>query len=113
MSEFVAINSENLYKAVYDACFRANIYLTKDVYCNLKNMWEKGLEPAAKMSKILANAAIACENKRPLCQDTGQVLAFVSIGSKVLLDKPLGDVINQAVEDCYRENFFRKSFHLL
>ena len=109
MSEVVKIKSENLYNAVYQACLKANICLPNEVYCALQNIEGKGLEAKSKMTKIFANALIASQNARPLCQDTGQVLAFVSMGSKVLLDKPLNDIINSSVEACYRDNFFRKS----
>ena len=109
MGEFVKINSEILYNAVYQACFRANIYLPEEVYGALKKIDKAGLEPKSKMTKIFANAFIASKNVRPLCQDTGQIICFVSLGSKIQLDKPLNDVINSAVEACYRDNFLRKS----
>ncbi len=110
MREVVEISAENLYKAVYQACFSANVYLPQVVYNSINELGRQNIEDKLKISKINANALIAAENKRPLCQDTGQVIAFVKIGENVLLDKgtPLS-VISKAVEDCYKENFFRKS----
>lgn len=110
MKEFVEISAQNLYKAVYDACFQANIYLSEDVYNSLCKLEAEGLEPSKKMAKIRANAAIAAKNQRPLCQDTGQVVVFLEIGDRVALDEGIySEIINKAVSDCYCENFFRKS----
>lgn len=110
MKEFVEISAQNLYKAVYDTCFQANIYLSEEVYDSLCKLETAGFEPAEKMAKIHANAAIAAKNQRPLCQDTGQVVIFLEIGDRVTLDEGIySEIINKAVSDCYCEKFFRKS----
>lgn len=110
MKEFVEISAQNLYKAVYDACFQANIYLPQKVYNSLLELDQSELEKKSKMAKIFANSDIAAKNQRPLCQDTGQVIVFLEIGDKVLLDEGIpAEIINKAIADCYCENFFRKS----
>lgn len=110
MNELVEISAQNLYKAVYDACFQANIYLPQNVYEALQKLEQNGLEPENKMGKILANAAIAAKNQRPLCQDTGQVVVFLEIGDRVTISGGIpAEIINKAVSDCYCDNFFRKS----
>ena len=63
---------------------------------------------------ILKNAKIAFDTKRPLCQDTGQVTVFIQMGQSVQIKGDfIEDVINKAVEDSYRDNFFRKSIRFL
>ena len=105
--------STNLIKeAVYKLCFDANTCLNADVYSkilsaliNAKNSETKNL-----LRTILKNAEIAYEEKMPLCQDTGQVIVFLEIGQNVNLSGDLlEETINHAVENCYRENYFRKS----
>ena len=93
-------------KAIYQMCKEANIRLPQVVYDKIKN--------AAKYDKqnefILKNAQIADRNERPLCQDTGQVIVFMSVGQDVhFIGGNINDAINKAVSDCYKENYFRKS----
>lgn len=110
MKELVEISAQNLYKAVYDACFQANIYLPQNVFAALQKLEQTELEPENKMGKILTNAAIAAKNQRPLCQDTGQAVVFLEIGDRVRISDGIpSEVINKAISDCYCKNFFRKS----
>lgn len=110
MRELCEIKSEYLYNAIYKACFKANTTLSCDVFNALKSLDEAELENPNKMAKIFANNSIASEKSRPLCQDTGQVVVFLEIGENIILDKenPI-DVVNKAIADCYKDNFFRKS----
>ena len=113
MSEIISINSDKIYEAIYSACYDANIYLSSDVYEKLNNIYNLGIDEKSKLSQILKNVYIANVDKRPLCQDTGQVVVFVEIGQNIhVVGDLLNDVINKAVEDCYKENFFRKSIVL-
>lgn len=108
----VEINTSIIEEAVYKLCFDANVSLDNNVYSKIlsayhsaKTSQQKGLYEA-----ILQNAKIANENKRPLCQDTGQVIVFMQVGQDVhFVGKNLNDAINDAVEKCYVDNFFRKS----
>lgn len=110
MRNLIEIDAKYLYNAVYEACYKANICLSSEVFGALKKIEQEGLETTNKMLKIFANNSIALINKRPLCQDTGQVLVFLEIGENVMLSKnnPI-EIVNSAVSDCYKDNFFRKS----
>ncbi len=105
--------STNLIKqAVYKLCFDANTCLDESVYSKILAAYktEKNIEMINILKSILDNAKIAFETKKPLCQDTGQVIVFVEIGHEVLLTGGfIEDEINSAVEECYCKNFFRKS----
>ncbi len=102
------ISTQTIKEAVYKLCFEANTCLDNRVYSKILAEYNKTNDKVLKA--ILQNAEIAYNKKLPLCQDTGQVLVFVEIGQQVQLQGEfLNDAINSAVENCYIENFFRKS----
>ena len=110
MRKCTKIKSQYLYKAVYDLCFQANTCLNSEVYTDLKLIEKSNLDSREKMYKIFTNNSIANLNKRPLCQDTGQIVTFFEIGENVFLDQSNPtEIINKAISDCYNENYFRKS----
>ncbi len=61
------------------------------------------------LTQIIDNSDIAKEQKLPLCQDTGMVVAFVELGYGVILEDDLYDAINEGVRQAYDEGFLRKS----
>ncbi len=100
------ISSNTVYEVIYNLIEQANIMLPENIYNKIKS----SKIDENKKNLILENAKIAFDNKRPLCQDTGQVTIFFEIGQNVTIEGEfIEDVINKAVEDCYRENFYRKS----
>ena len=102
------ISTELIKNAVYKLCFEANTCLDDRVYSKILSAYNSSNDKVLKT--ILQNAKISYETKKPLCQDTGQVLVFVEIGQNVkLTGEFLDNAINSAVEKCYIENFFRKS----
>ena len=106
------ISTKLIKEAVYKLCYDANICLNKSIYSkileNYKTITNETVKNTFKL--ILQNAKMAYENKKPLCQDTGQVIVFVEIGQNVSLKGDfLETEINYAVKKCYKENFFRKS----
>jgi fumarate hydratase class I len=106
------ISSATIKEAVYNLCFKANVCLDFSVYNkifaaynNSDNSNEKNI-----LSCVLRNAQIAYEKKRPLCQDTGQVLVFLEIGQDVHIKGDfIEKAVNEAVAQCYKDNYFRKS----
>ena len=108
------LSTDLIYKAVYELAERANVSLPREVYEKLQAYnCECSLAPkttADIMKQILQNAYLARKNRRPLCQDCGQVVVFLRLGQGVrLVGEYIEDVINRAVEDCYRDKFYRKS----
>lgn len=96
-------------EAVYNLCVNANVYLPQDVYQKLKAAYNKA-SSKTMWANILENARVAAETKRPLCQDTGNVIIFMSIGQDVHIEGgELTQAVNEAVEKAYKENYFRKS----
>ena len=93
-----------IYEAVYNLLIQANTKLNKCDYEKLAHFDTK------IKSQILKNAYLADLNKRPLCQDTGQVVVFLNVGQEVKFEGEfIEDIINKAVSDCYKDNFYRKS----
>ncbi len=106
------IKLDTIEKVIYNLCLKGNVCLNKTSYCKILSAYKKAKDKTQKeiLSDILKNAKLAHDLKRPLCQDTGQVLVFLEIGQEVLITGgDLKEGINRAVEKCYRENCFRKS----
>ncbi len=106
------VKIDTIKKAVYELCYNANTKLSGRVYSKILNAYQSEQDENLKLifASIIENAKIANQTKRPLCQDTGQVLVFLSVGQDVhITGADLNDSVNQAVKDCYIENYFRKS----
>ena len=104
----IEVSTELIKSAVYKLCFEANTCLDDRVYSKILSAYNSSNDKILKT--ILQNAKISYETKKPLCQDTGQVIVFVELGQNVKLTGEFMDnAINSAVEECYFENFFRKS----
>lgn len=104
------ISAETIEKAVYDLCVEANTVLSDSVFDKILTAYNKETNVDAKqaLQLILKNAKMSYESKKPLCQDTGQVLVFVKVGEKSQVEN-LNTSINNGVEKAYQENFYRKS----
>ena len=106
------ISTKLIEEAIYNLCFKANTCLNNEVYSKIYNAYltAENKEEKNILKAILQNAKIAYDKKLPLCQDTGQVIIFIKIGQNVkIVGEYIETVINRAVENCYKENFFRKS----
>ncbi len=98
------MDTKFIYEALYNMLILANTRLDSSVYSALfaSDFKDK--------NKILNNAYLAYKNSRPLCQDTGQVVVFLKVGQEIKLEGEfINDIINKAVKDCYKDNFYRKS----
>lgn len=108
----VQITSDIIYSCVKKLCLDANIKLPKSDYEALYNLYlnEKNENAKNVLAQILQNAKIGFEQKRPLCQDTGLVTVFLSIGQNVqIIGENINNTINNAIADAYNEYFLRKS----
>ncbi len=98
--------------AVGNLCLKANTEYNAELYKVLLNKYETAdnFDKKNKLENILINIKSAYTSKRPLCQDTGQVLLFVEIGQDVkLTGRPLNEAINSGVRSAYISYLFRKS----
>lgn len=104
------INAKTIEDAVYNSCVQANTILSDDVFTKILDAYnsEENSDAKQALGLILENAKLAYDKKMPLCQDTGQVLVFVSGSAKYIPDN-INAIINNAVSKAYEENFYRKS----
>lgn len=80
-------------------------YHPKDFIDSLFAAYQKEENPAAKdaMAQILINSRMCAEGKRPICQDTGIVTAFVKIGMDVQWDsdQTIQEMVDEGVRRAY------------
>jgi fumarate hydratase subunit alpha len=93
-------------------CIEANYWLGEDV-CKALDVsinQEESLVGKEILHRILENAALAKQEKIPLCQDTGQAVVFVEIGQQVQVTQgSLTEAINEGVRRGYQKGYLRKS----
>ena len=99
------IKQEDLIQSIQDALQYISYYHPPDFIKAVAEAYEREESPAAKdaMAQILVNSRLCAEGSRPLCQDTGIVNVFLSVGLDVRFDlnMPLDDAINEGVRRAY------------
>jgi len=109
------IKQQDLIRSVADALQYISFYHPPDFIAALREAWEKEESPAAKdaMTQILVNSKMCAEGHRPVCQDTGIVNVFMSVGQDVTFegDMALQDMINEGARRAYQhpDNILRAS----
>ncbi|HEY8355184.1 MAG TPA: fumarate hydratase [Methylophilaceae bacterium] len=99
------IRSEDLIASVADALQFMSYYHPEDFVRALGAAYEMEQSPAARdaIAQILTNSRMCAEGRRPICQDTGIVVAFVDVGTEVRWE-PGADIealINEGVRRAY------------
>ncbi|MFT4676252.1 MAG: fumarate hydratase class I, partial [Candidatus Azotimanducaceae bacterium] len=99
------IKKEDLIQSIQDALQYISYYHPKDFIQAVNQAYEREESSAAKdaMAQILINSRMCAEGKRPICQDTGIVNVFISVGMDVRFetDQSLEDMINEGVRRAY------------
>lgn len=109
------IRQQDLIQSVSDALQYISYYHPVDYIKALTRAWEREESAPAKdaMAQILVNSRMCAEGHRPICQDTGMVVAFVDVGMEVRWDSEmtLEEMINEGVRQAYSapENVLRAS----
>jgi fumarate hydratase class I len=109
------IKQEDFIASITDALQYISYYHPADFIQALAAAYEQEESPAAKdaIAQILTNSRMCAEGKRPLCQDTGIVVAFVKVGMNVHFDAELSleQMVNEGVRRAYLlpENKLRAS----
>ena len=106
------INCQRITAAVKKLFIEANTDLGADVIAALQASLEKEESAIGKqvIEKIIENAAIACRNKMPICQDTGLAVVFVEIGQDVhIVGGDLRLAIEEGVRQAYAKGYLRQS----
>jgi fumarate hydratase class I len=114
------IRQEDFIQSIADALQYISYYHPVDYIQALGRAYEAEQSPAAKdaIAQILTNSRMCAEGKRPLCQDTGIVVAFVKVGMNVRWDATpnielmdIEQMVNEGVHRAYLlpENKLRAS----
>ena len=102
------IRQQDLVESVADALQFISYYHPVDYIRALGEAYRAEESPAAKdaIAQILTNSRMCAEGHRPICQDTGIVVAFVKVGMDVRWDgatMSVTDMINEGTRRAYMD----------
>ncbi|HTN93385.1 MAG TPA: fumarate hydratase [Gallionella sp.] len=110
------IRQQDFIDSIAEALQFISYYHPADYIQSLADAYRAEQSPAAKdaMAQILTNSLMSAQGHRPVCQDTGIVVAFVRIGMGVRWEGATMDVtgmVNEGVRKAYLlpENVLRAS----
>ncbi len=104
------IKQADFIQSIADALQYISYYHPADYIQALGDAYKLEQSPAAKdaIAQILTNSRMCAEGKRPICQDTGIVVAFVKVGMSVQWEVAAGNtqldieqMVNEGVHRAY------------
>jgi len=99
------VHAEDFIESIADALQYISYYHPLDYIQALDAAYQREQSPAAKdaIAQILTNSRMCAEGRRPICQDTGIVVAFVKVGMNVRwqASQSLEDMVNEGVRRAY------------
>ena len=106
IAAMTTIKQHDLIQSVADALQFISYYHPLDYIESLGKAYEAEASPAAKdaIAQILTNSRMCAEGHRPICQDTGIVVAFVKVGMDVRwadATMSVTDMVNEGVRRAY------------
>jgi fumarate hydratase class I len=110
------IRQQDFIDSITDALQFISYYHPEDFVRSLAAAYQREESPAAKdaMAQILTNSRMCALGKRPICQDTGIVVAFVRVGMGVHwqdASMSVAEMVNAGVRKAYQlpDNVLRAS----
>ncbi|MES2636583.1 MAG: fumarate hydratase [Pseudomonadota bacterium] len=102
------IKQADFIQSIADALQYISYYHPADYIQALGEAYKLEESPAARdaIAQILTNSRMCAEGKRPICQDTGIVVAFVKVGMNVKWDAGL-DIVQMDIEQMVNEGVRR------
>ncbi|RMG35019.1 MAG: fumarate hydratase [Gammaproteobacteria bacterium] len=101
------IRDADLVQSVADALQFISYYHPRDFVQAVAEAWRQEQSPSAKdaLAQILTNSRLSAEGHRPICQDTGAVVAFLKVGMGVRFDsnRSLQEMIDEGVHRAYTD----------
>ena len=101
-----SIRQQDFIDSIADALQFISYYHPQDYVQALAEAYRREQSPAAKdaMAQILTNSRMCALGKRPICQDTGIVVAFVRVGMEVRWEQAsmsIAEMVNEGVRKAY------------
>lgn len=109
------IRQQDLIDSVFDALQFISYYHPKDFIDAVYAAYQREESKAAKdaMAQILINSRMCAQGHRPICQDTGIVTVFLTVGMDVQwqADMSVTDMVNEGIRKAYMhpDNLLRAS----
>jgi fumarate hydratase subunit alpha len=106
------IQVHEIKRAIAEMCVEMNCIIGEDILDAFHKNRDTETSPLGRqiISDLIKNSEIAKEKRMPLCQDTGMVVVFVTLGQEVHFEGGLlTDAINEGVRMGYESGFLRKS----
>ncbi len=106
------IHVADITRTVAHLCQEANFDLGQDVRDALKRARDEEESPLGRetLDLILENAAIAAEERVPLCQDCGMAVVFLELGQDArIVGGDIYAAVDEGVRQGYAEGYLRKS----
>lgn len=101
------IREQDFIASVHDALQYISYYHSPDFLHALHAAYLGEQSPTARdaLAQILVNSYLCAEGHRPLCQDTGIVIAFVKVGMQVRweFERSLQELVDEGVRRAYRD----------
>jgi fumarate hydratase, class I len=103
------IRQNDFIQSIEDALQHISYYHPIDYITALGDAYAAEQSEAAKdaIAQILTNSKMCAEGHRPICQDTGIVVAFVSVGMDVKWEgatMPIAEMVNEGVRRAYNHS---------
>ena len=94
------IRQQDFIDSIADSLQFISYYHPADFIHSLARAYQTEASPAARdaMAQILTNSRMCAEGHRPICQDTGIVVAFVKIGMQVRWEDATLDIVGMVNE---------------
>lgn len=106
------IHIDEVTSAVKALCMEVNYVAGSDIVQAIERGSQTEASPIGRniLNQILDNASLAKEKKMPICQDTGMVVVFITLGQDVHFEGgSLTEAINEGVRQGYQDGYLRKS----
>jgi fumarate hydratase, class I len=101
------IREDDFVKSIAQSLQYISYYHAPDYIRHLAESYRREESPAARnaIAQILVSSRMAAIAQRPVCQDTGVANVFVKMGmgARLETDRPLGDLVNEAVRIAYTD----------
>ncbi len=106
------ISTDYITSVIEKLCIESNTIMGDDVLDAIRQAHKQETSEVGKdiLSQFLENAALARDQKLPLCQDTGLAVVFIELGQDVhLVGGDFETAVNEGVRRGYINGYLRKS----